>query len=805
MAGLMVPSLQQDFRKPTPMTINPKKKKLALWKCIRESDQRLESLRRGQKLLPTAQAQQDTARAETDKKREAERVKLKAIRKSTFVASEPPEKIRRKIQVWEAEKYTEKIMHDMLQQLACQQGCDLCVKDTTGGTNSMLRAYPQNLPVLDVGVAPTVLSPDDNSPAGSKKPGWDLRRQSQRTGGVGITRAQSWKLTHADQLSPENSPSASPTPTQRDIGKSPSPQRSASPEPKKPGGFSITVTHSDALDGVIDDHNNHKTATKQAEEAEVAASRKKMNIGSAWSRLRSNVVAAGDSPSPPPPGGASPSPPPPSTASPSVSSPSPSAFGQRNPVPGTRYTSLQVEDLVQMERRNSVIKRVVTPQERAVIKAAFDAFDKDGSGSIDATELKSLSAELGEPMSDMECAAAVQLMDQDQNGSIDFQEFCDWWSTEGGGGMQLAKMDRIKKRLTSKNPYGVRAPRLNSLSSSESVVSNDDGSPKVFRTRRSAVVFGTLDNVTTNLSRAHVSFNVAADPDDSRPSTSPYGSGSEALDASTSSTGTRDRRTSSTSGGPLNLMSLVKQAQKNAPIVRGYRDEVFHVHEYQSFLPTRPGFISPSFEIGPPLNSDFKFYAARSDRDTPHKTKRPMSRNAAFAADQDKIDKISDVAQRQMDFISRNEEYLKCTNIRPQTKMNMFGKSMGHNMQNAAAVFKKLSTRLYDDVAEDDLFDYVANLQLKACEHSKEYDGIAVFVAGKQQLLNGINKKFQEHEEPRLRHLPEVFEAKRQRLQRDHCVSHEHVNAHDDHCRLKACPYRPPSTVPFKSSFEFRK
>ncbi|EKX32482.1 hypothetical protein GUITHDRAFT_39668, partial [Guillardia theta CCMP2712] len=66
----------------------------------------------------------------------------------------------------------------------------------------------------------------------------------------------------------------------------------------------------------------------------------------------------------------------------------------------------------------------------AEARRAFDLFDKDGSGSIDAGELKdALRAmgqnALGRNVNDGEVEQLLKAADEDGGGEIDFDEFCD--------------------------------------------------------------------------------------------------------------------------------------------------------------------------------------------------------------------------------------------------------------------------------------------------------------------------------------------------------------------------------------------
>ena len=56
-------------------------------------------------------------------------------------------------------------------------------------------------------------------------------------------------------------------------------------------------------------------------------------------------------------------------------------------------------------------------------RAAFNTFDRDGGGSIDATELKELMQSVGTTPSDAEIQEMIAMADADGSGSIDFAEF----------------------------------------------------------------------------------------------------------------------------------------------------------------------------------------------------------------------------------------------------------------------------------------------------------------------------------------------------------------------------------------------
>ena len=54
----------------------------------------------------------------------------------------------------------------------------------------------------------------------------------------------------------------------------------------------------------------------------------------------------------------------------------------------------------------------------------FSMFDRDGGGDIDHREIGLLFRQLGYTPSDAEIRALVYEADSDDNGSIDFEEFC---------------------------------------------------------------------------------------------------------------------------------------------------------------------------------------------------------------------------------------------------------------------------------------------------------------------------------------------------------------------------------------------
>jgi Ca2+-binding EF-hand superfamily protein len=65
------------------------------------------------------------------------------------------------------------------------------------------------------------------------------------------------------------------------------------------------------------------------------------------------------------------------------------------------------------------------------LKDAFDSFDANGDGLIDADEISSLSQIMtGKQLSRDEATRVLQMLDKDSDGSVDFGEFCMWFGTQ---------------------------------------------------------------------------------------------------------------------------------------------------------------------------------------------------------------------------------------------------------------------------------------------------------------------------------------------------------------------------------------
>merc|ERR1712166_378659 len=68
-------------------------------------------------------------------------------------------------------------------------------------------------------------------------------------------------------------------------------------------------------------------------------------------------------------------------------------------------------------------QKELTEEQKQEIKEAFDLFDTDGSGSIDAKELKVAMRALGFEPKKEEIQKMIADVDDDGSGTIEFQEF----------------------------------------------------------------------------------------------------------------------------------------------------------------------------------------------------------------------------------------------------------------------------------------------------------------------------------------------------------------------------------------------
>ena len=88
----------------------------------------------------------------------------------------------------------------------------------------------------------------------------------------------------------------------------------------------------------------------------------------------------------------------------------------------------------------------------AAMRRTFEDLDQDDSGLLSRNEVCSMIARLGEDPSDKRVDAAMEAMDRDRSGQVDFDEFTKWWKmqpdptlTTGAEKVQQRLQERIRE------------------------------------------------------------------------------------------------------------------------------------------------------------------------------------------------------------------------------------------------------------------------------------------------------------------------------------------------------------------------
>ena len=67
-------------------------------------------------------------------------------------------------------------------------------------------------------------------------------------------------------------------------------------------------------------------------------------------------------------------------------------------------------------------------KDEAAVAEAFREADVDGNGTLTVEELAGLAKTLGSEMEEGELRAALNTLDVDNSGDIDYEEFVGWWA-----------------------------------------------------------------------------------------------------------------------------------------------------------------------------------------------------------------------------------------------------------------------------------------------------------------------------------------------------------------------------------------
>ena len=93
-----------------------------------------------------------------------------------------------------------------------------------------------------------------------------------------------------------------------------------------------------------------------------------------------------------------------------------------------RALEVEMDAVATIQDRIKALQSGENKEEQAV-RAAFNKFDADGSGTMEITEFNQLAGELGTfpPLSKAELAEAIEQIDNSMDGQITFDEFWAWW------------------------------------------------------------------------------------------------------------------------------------------------------------------------------------------------------------------------------------------------------------------------------------------------------------------------------------------------------------------------------------------
>jgi len=75
----------------------------------------------------------------------------------------------------------------------------------------------------------------------------------------------------------------------------------------------------------------------------------------------------------------------------------------------------------------------MSEEQLAELREIFDHYDTDKNGVIDRNELRALLGALDPEFSERDVKQAIEALDDNANGVIDWEEFVEWWGARYSG------------------------------------------------------------------------------------------------------------------------------------------------------------------------------------------------------------------------------------------------------------------------------------------------------------------------------------------------------------------------------------
>ena len=115
-------------------------------------------------------------------------------------------------------------------------------------------------------------------------------------------------------------------------------------------------------------------------------------------------------------------------------------------------------------------KKKLSDKERDEIRAIFDEYDTDKSGSLEPQEVSECAAKLGAKMTPEELDAAVKALDANKDGKISFDEFVEWFTSDSKlGGLSGPLLTAVRLKMRMVKAQQAATSHLRTLDRSEGV------------------------------------------------------------------------------------------------------------------------------------------------------------------------------------------------------------------------------------------------------------------------------------------------------------------------------------------------